>query len=172
MKLTVSLFELGLRSSKLKCRYCEGDARLVAGTVIYPHRPDLADRNFYWCEPCDAYVGCHQGTVTPYGTLANQPLRTLRQMLHKQFDPHWKNHKNRSRHQTRNALYARLGEALGMTKAQCHIGSFDDAQCREALKVVRSWGEPRNTPLHDGDKNECSPNPGDHAPVRQGPPKG
>ena len=41
----------------LKCPYCGKDAALVTGDKIYPHRPDLYDRNFWLCTACDAYVG-------------------------------------------------------------------------------------------------------------------
>jgi len=30
------------------------------------------------CKPCDAYVGCHNNTERPLGTLANKELRTAR----------------------------------------------------------------------------------------------
>lgn len=57
------------------CPYCGKDSVLVNGHVIYPHRPDLLEKKFYWCKPCDAYVGCHPGTANPLGRLANAELR-------------------------------------------------------------------------------------------------
>lgn len=42
------------------CPYCGSKTEYVDGTVIYPHRPDLANRKFYICRPCNAYVGCHK----------------------------------------------------------------------------------------------------------------
>lgn len=36
----------------MKCDYCNGDAWLVSGVVIYPHRPDLHGLKFYYCADC------------------------------------------------------------------------------------------------------------------------
>ena len=42
------------------CPYCSRRAMLVTGQVIYPHRPDLHDLNFWLCDHCKAYVGTHK----------------------------------------------------------------------------------------------------------------
>ena len=39
------------------CNYCGLSATLVDGTVIYPHRRDVAAKKYWHCSPCDAYVG-------------------------------------------------------------------------------------------------------------------
>jgi len=57
------------------CPYCQQQAELVGGAAIYPHRQDLADKRLWNCAPCGAYVGCHDGTETPLGRLANAELR-------------------------------------------------------------------------------------------------
>ena len=62
----------------ITCPYCTNHSRLTDGTEIYPHRPDLAEKKFYYCKPCDAFTGCHKGTETPLGTLANKPTRKAR----------------------------------------------------------------------------------------------
>ena len=44
------------------CPYCHADAELVSGSVVYPHRPDLHQNQFWQCAPCNAYIRCHEGT--------------------------------------------------------------------------------------------------------------
>lgn len=57
------------------CDYCNKDAELVGGDIIYPHRPDLYELKFYYCAVCEAWCGCHRGTTKPLGRLANAELR-------------------------------------------------------------------------------------------------
>jgi hypothetical protein len=52
------------------CGHCGKPAVLINGRVIYPHRPDLADKRFWACAPCAAHVGCHAGTDRPLGSPA------------------------------------------------------------------------------------------------------
>lgn len=123
------------------CHYCGREAKLVTGDVIYPHRPDLANLNFWLCAPCDAYVGCHKrgariginavsdGTV-PLGRLANAELRRWKSLTHEAFDPLWK-----QGGMTRGAAYAWLAHKLGIPKNECHIGFFTLEQCQEAVRI-------------------------------------
>ena len=81
---------------KVMCPYCVTRAVLVAGDYIYPNRPDLHSLNFWFCNECRAYVGCHkknpkmgyEGTE-PLGKLANRELRVARMTAHRAFDPVW-----------------------------------------------------------------------------------
>lgn len=120
------------------CLYCEKPAKLVGGMMIYPHRPDLATKNFYECRPCGAYVGCHPGTAAPLGRLADAALRAAKQRVHAAFDPYWKGTKNR----TRGNCYKRLARDMGIEFDACHVGMFDLAMCERALSVIRTWGTP------------------------------
>jgi hypothetical protein len=118
------------------CPYCNSAALLVGGDAIYPHRPDLRQLKFWQCAPCDAYVGCHKpganvdgvrsdGTI-PLGRLANAELRKAKQGAHAAFDPLWRN----GWFNSRRAAYAWLGNVLGISDEECHIGMFDIAQCK------------------------------------------
>lgn len=53
------------------CVQCQQnvDAELKTGDIIYPHRPDLANKNFYLCPHCKNYVGCHPNTTKPLGCM-------------------------------------------------------------------------------------------------------
>ncbi|MES2415145.1 MAG: zinc-finger-containing protein [Pseudomonadota bacterium] len=125
------------------CPYCQQPAVLVGGDVMYPHRPDLADKKFWNCAPCKAFVGCHpaqtatqngvgDGTV-PMGRLANAELRRAKQAAHAAFDPLWK-----SGAMHRKAAYKWLSKALGLTSQQTHIGMFDVAQCVAVVAAVKA----------------------------------
>lgn len=130
----------------VKCDYCDRPAKLVSGTAIYPHRTDLAHKNFWKCDPCDAWVGCHpkrtarqkgrgDGTL-PMGRLANAELRKAKQAAHAAFDALW-----RSGAMRRKQAYAWLAEQIGVSVENCHIGMFDVDGCKAVVAACR----PRTT---------------------------
>lgn len=118
------------KSKAVVCGYCGNEAVLLSGREVYPHRSDLAGLNFWACKPCDARVGCHRGTKTPLGRLANAELRRLKQQAHAAFDPTWQNTPR-----TRREQYLRLSVAMGVKSFDCHIGLFNEDQCREVLRL-------------------------------------
>jgi hypothetical protein len=115
------------------CPYCGNKSELVTGDIVYPFRADLKALKFYNCEPCDAFVGTHKSTNKPLGTLANDTLRGLRSMVHKEFDPLWKEGTL-----TRGGAYGWLAVALSLPKELCHIAMFDVATCHKALCFLES----------------------------------
>jgi hypothetical protein len=115
------------------CPYCGKLSQLVGGDRIYPHRKDLYSKKFYLCDPCNAYVGCHQGTQKPLGRLANKELRNAKMQAHRAFDPIWK-----SGQLSRSQAYAWLADRLGIPGDECHIGMFDVETCLEVVKAVGS----------------------------------
>lgn len=121
------------------CPYCKSVPRLVNGLAIYRGRPDLKELNFWQCEPCDAYVGCHKAGngfgdgTRPMGTLANAELRAARNRAHAAFDPLW-----RSGEMGRRKAYAWLGDQLGLPVKRVHIAEFDLATCSRVVSVCRS----------------------------------
>ncbi|MGI9501816.1 MAG: zinc-finger-containing protein, partial [Geminicoccaceae bacterium] len=64
------------------CLHCGGDCRLTDGAEIYPHRPDLFDKQIWKCDPCAAWVRCHDGSTDPLGYAADLPTRIARIKLH------------------------------------------------------------------------------------------
>jgi len=127
------------------CPYCSRPARMVLGSALYQRRTDLAERLFWACKPCDAWVGCHtkgsyeivdgqrvdhDGTE-PLGTLANFELRTLRGKAHTAFDWIW-----RSRVMPRQAAYAWLSKELGVPVPQCHIAMLPAELCRRVVALM------------------------------------
>lgn len=120
----------------VRCSDCPGAVVLVSGLVIYPHRPDLDHKQFWRCESCGAYVGCHPGTEHPLGSPAGPATRAARNAAHAAFDPLWKAkmaRENVRKHVARGAAYRWLADALGIDPSACHIGMMDEAT---ALRVV------------------------------------
>lgn len=127
------------------CPYCEKEAKLVYGTKIYPHRPDLFYDNFWQCEPCGAHVGCHKNTENPLGTLANDFLRLKRSQAHRAFDTLWQD-----RHfKNRSAAYQWLASKLDISKDKCHIGMFDRYQCDAVIEAVTDFWREKCHSTHD-----------------------
>lgn len=116
---------------RVVCGYCDRQAQLVGAEKIYPRRPDLAAKWFWRCEPCGAYVGCHPGTTTPLGRLANAELRRAKQLVHSVLDPLWK-----SGRMKRHEVYAKLAAALGIAPQNCHVGMFDLVTCDAAYVTL------------------------------------
>ena len=108
------------------CPYCQKEAPWVENKAIY-------GRNYgksfmcYYCKPCDAYVGCHQNSKTPLGTMANKELRAWRIRAHDHIDPLWKTGRMK-----RKEVYAFLKEKLGV---QVHVAESDLEMCKRILAV-------------------------------------
>jgi len=115
------------------CQYCEQPAKQVHGDVIYPYNDnkELHEKKFWYCEPCDAYVGCHP-SGKPLGLLANFDLRTARIKAHYAFDRLW-----RCGGMTRDEAYSWLSDALVLDSRSCHIAKMDEAECKEVVRVCK-----------------------------------
>lgn len=115
------------------CDYCGRAAELVTGEDLYPHRRELHDKRAWKCWPCNAHVGCHDGTEIPLGRLANAELRRMRKLAHDAFDPIWFGGA-----ETRVGAYDWLAEELKIPREDCHISRFDVALCRRAIQVCNA----------------------------------
>lgn len=123
------------------CPYCGRNAKLVNGFKIYKNRPDLAEKNFWLCKPCDAYVGCHTpnrynsfSKCEPLGRLADKLLRRAKSDAHNVFDEIWK-----SGRKTRTDAYLWLATQLQIKPEDCHIGMFDVEMCNKVQAVCASY---------------------------------
>lgn len=115
----------------LNCPYCGTPAVLVDSRVIYGTSYGRAWACGRYPE-CDAYVGCHQGTDRPKGTLADAALRRARKAAHAAFDPLWQRRGGGNR---RSVAYAWLARQLGLGVDDCHMGLFDLETCRRVVEV-------------------------------------
>lgn len=57
---------------RVVCDHCHQPAELHLGPAVYPDRKDLAERKFWVCWACDAWVGCPSDSDKPFGTLAKE----------------------------------------------------------------------------------------------------
>jgi len=124
------------------CPYCEGGAILVTGDRIYPNRPDLAGKRYWFCPGDDAYVGCHGKTERPLGTLADAALRKHRQEVHAVFDPIWKAKMTRDGNTQFSAIgraYKWLAEAMQIKPSDCHTSLFNHDQCALAIRICAPY---------------------------------
>lgn len=132
--------------AKLRCPYCNRPAMFRRSSEhIYNGR----DYGPVWECPgtCDAYVGVHEGTREPKGTLANKPLRQARMAAHHAFDPLWQDltaaypdvdrPTGRMRGAARLRAYQWLAEQLGIAFDDCHIAEFDLFQCGQVVGVIK-----------------------------------
>lgn len=119
------------------CNYCGRKAELVDSKVIYGTSYGM----MYLCRHCNAYVGCHKGTDRPLGRLADAELRYWKKAAHAVFDPLWRQGRFRGQ---RKAAYEWLAEQMGLPVEQTHIGMFDIAQCKQAIKIVQEKGTFKN----------------------------
>lgn len=129
------------------CPYCNNPAELVGGDAIYPHRPDLAGKKMWRCQPCGAWVGCHDGTTTPLGRLANAELRKAKQAAHAAFDRLWQAKLRRegcTKKEARGAAYRWLADQMGLDRETCHIGMFDVDTCRRVVEICKPFHNARS----------------------------
>lgn len=114
------------------CQYCHVKANKVTGEEIYPHREDLHHKVFFKCPLCDSYVGTHEATGKPLGTLANAELRKLRSEVHALIDPVWQIGGKK-----RSEVYTSLSKFLMVRKHMCHVAMFNADTCRKILKEFK-----------------------------------
>lgn len=123
------------------CRYCRQPAVLSRfGADSYPYGRDYGP--VWVCTPCDAWVGCHPGTVNPLGGLANAELRAAKQAAHAAFDPLWQRKiekENCSKGHARRSGYRWLSEQLGIPFKKTHIGFMSLEECRKVVEVCTNW---------------------------------
>jgi len=111
------------------CPFCKKEA-------IWCQNKEIYGRNYgksfmvWLCKPCKSWVGTHNNTKKPLGTMANEEMRRWRLMAHKTFDPIW-----RSGTKSRNSAYRMLKNHF---KKEIHIGESDVETCKQIIEFVNS----------------------------------
>ncbi|MEC5150900.1 zinc-finger-containing protein [Cryobacterium sp. GrIS_2_6] len=82
----------------------------------------------YYCKEHDTYVGCHNNTRQPLGSMADEPLRKARMAVHAKIDPLW-----RVQGHSRKDVYRFISKELGY---QYHTGESDINTCNIILKMM------------------------------------
>lgn len=88
-------------------------------------------RYLYVCDrypKCDAYVGAHQKSKLPMGTLADGNLRNKRIQAHKVFDKMWK-----CGAMTKWQAYKWLQGKFSLNSDQAHIAKFGEYMCDQLI---------------------------------------
>lgn len=117
------------------CAYCTAELILVPDTAVYQRS---YGGHVWWCQPCEAFVGCHKGGYLPKGRVAKAGLRKLKIEAHALLDAFWMaaiELRGWSKHDARKAAYHWLAEAMGLSSELCHIGMFDDEQTRRVIEI-------------------------------------
>lgn len=95
----------------------------------------MKDRNSvgYRCRSLDCR-GSHAAHPdgSPVGKPADAKTRKARITAHEAFDRIW-----RTKRMTRDRAYVWMRHELGLSKEECHIGSFDVATCKKLVQKVR-----------------------------------
>ena len=144
-----------------ECRYCKEAAQLCyPGDTGYPYRRDYGPT--WVCVPCQAWVGCHEGTTNALGGLANAELREWKTKAHAAFDPLWQAKQRRdgcSKSKARHAGYRWLAQQLGMPVNLTHIGYMSVEECQRVVDICNAVrtrkvnaDDKQSTP--DGDRAE------------------
>lgn len=121
-------------------------AKLVSGDVVYPHRKDLKDKQFYQCpDHPDHFVGCHPDTDIPLGFMASPELRKLRSQVHRLFDPIWRDDDELSR----TKAYKWFAEQMELPSEVTHVGMFNTQQCNKAILLLNSFHETKKQRAHE-----------------------
>lgn len=109
------------------CPYCGKEAPWVENKAIYGKNYGISYMGYY-CQPCNVYVGCHNNTRKPLGTMANKELREWRMKAHAAIDPIWKQRKL-----PRGVVYNRLKKMFGR---EIHVGESDIAICQAIITRI------------------------------------
>lgn len=128
--------------AKVDCGECGKPAGLVDGRTVYPGHPEYADRPFWRCCVCGAYVGCHDGTFLAKGTPCGPETRRARMAAHAAFDPLWRRKAAKEGiglGHARGKAYVWLAGRLEIPVDRCHIGMFDAAVARRVVEICTPY---------------------------------
>lgn len=122
------------------CPYCGKPAEFLATSEKLYSGRDFGAAWVCWC--CGAWVGCHKGTRTAKGRLADATLRPLKIAAHAALDPLWRRKMAKdgcNQNEARSKAYAWLARQMGLTMEETHIGMFNEAQCQRVIEICRPY---------------------------------
>jgi hypothetical protein len=114
------------------------DALRMTGRELYPAKPELANKHYFACRNCDAWIGCKDGTWEPVGRLADADLRRAKQSVHAAVEPiltSVMSTHNLTKSQARAAIYRWIATELDIADGNANIGDFDLKQCEIVLLI-------------------------------------
>ncbi|WP_158636418.1 zinc-finger-containing protein [Luteimonas marina] len=115
---------------RVACPYCCRPAALLhSQSRGYPYPANWGPA--WKCATCDACIRCYAGSERPLGSLANAETREWRRRAHAALDAFW-----RDGGMSRSAAYRWMAKAMGLTKAEAHIGRMDPEACRQLIELI------------------------------------
>lgn len=132
-----------MKKQTIRCPYCGSPAILRDASYVYG--PNSFGGKVYACShypACDSYVGVHQGSTLPKGSLANRTLRQKRVKAHQIFDQLWKKGIF-----SRQDAYRWLADKFCLEVRQAHIGKFSDYMCDQLIQESSKVLENNHIPL-------------------------
>lgn len=125
------------------CPYCGKRSVLRPAEYVYGEDTIDAESLLYVCSgypACNAYVGVHEGTKKPKGTLADSELRNKRIRAHRAL-----NRIVQAGCMSKDGVYFWLSGRLNLPYEETHIGYFSDYLCEQTIKeceqVWLNWKE-------------------------------
>lgn len=123
------------------CPYCGRRSVLRPAEYVYGDYTISAGSLLYVCSgypECRAYVGVHEGSRRPKGTLADSELRNKRIRAHRAMDVLVK-----AGCMNKDGVYIWLSSRLNMPYEETHIGYFSDYLCEQTIRecehVLNNW---------------------------------
>ena len=119
-----------MKQVKIRCPYCGAQAVLRPAEAVYQSKAKPG-RHLYVCARyplCDSYVGAHEGTLLPMGTLADGDLRNKRIMAHRAFNRLWE-----SGTMKKWQAYKWMQAKFGLRSDQAHIAMFSEYMCDQLI---------------------------------------
>lgn len=119
-----------MKKDIVKC-HCGARATLRPGTVVHGDKAKV--EYLYVCSRyplCDSYVGVHNNSLKPLGTLAGKELRGKRIEAHKVFNLLWE-----SGMMKKWQAYKWMEAKFGISSQQAHIAKFSERMCDELITI-------------------------------------
>lgn len=119
-----------MKKVKIRCPYCGAHAVLRSSKAVYQSKAKPG-RHLFVCARyplCDSYVGAHEGTLLPMGTLANGDLRNKRIQAHRAFNRLWE-----SGTMKKWQAYRWMQAKFGLCSQQAHIAMFSEYMCDQLI---------------------------------------
>lgn len=119
-----------MKQVKIRCPYCGAHAVLRSSKAVYQSKAKPG-RHLFVCARyplCDSYVGAHEGTLLPMGTLANGDLRNKRIQAHRAFNRLWE-----SGTMKKWQAYRWMQAKFGLCSQQAHIAMFSEYMCDQLI---------------------------------------
>lgn len=117
-----------------KCPYCGKVSVLRDASFVYKDLTGSYSR-LYVCTgfpECNVYVGVHNGTNLPLGTLADGGLRRKRIHAHRVFNQIWQNDI-----MTKKNAYRWMQDVFCLREEHAHIAQFSEYMCDELIVKCR-----------------------------------